>query len=396
MTKILFSIDSILPYHVARLNSLEESANIYCVETFSKSEVYSINYEKNFHFHHILMHSEARNLPSFFKAYRIFNSICPDVVFVSGWGRIVDLYFILISLILKKRIIVISDSQYIDFPRNYFSEKIKSLILGAVSGVFVAGKPQKEYALKLGVSSKKVYLGCDVVDNAHFSRVGPIRQEAFILVARLIEKKNIFYLLDSFTAYKKKCNESSITPWKLIIVGSGPLANKIREYINLNNLTNLVSLVGNLSYENIISYYHSAGCLLLVSSSEQWGLVVNEGMASGLPIIVSDRCGCAQDLVINNVNGYVVKHDCFEDLVCCMFKISSLSNSEWLNFSCKSQEIIRSFDLKNYKKSVSTIIDQSNDSFDNRHRTISIFSVIFSIFILAFKSIFLNKRISNE
>ena len=55
----------------------------------------------------------------------------------------------------------------------------------------------------------------------------------------------------------------------------------------------------------VCAYYGLASCLVLPSISETWGLVVNEAMAAGLPVLVSQRCGCVPELVQDGVNGYV-------------------------------------------------------------------------------------------
>jgi glycosyltransferase involved in cell wall biosynthesis len=57
-------------------------------------------------------------------------------------------------------------------------------------------------------------------------------------------------------------------------------------------------------YDDLPAYYGLAGAYIQASTTEQWGLVVNEAMAAGLPVIISNRCGCAPDLVEEGRNGY--------------------------------------------------------------------------------------------
>ena len=63
-------------------------------------------------------------------------------------------------------------------------------------------------------------------------------------------------------------------------------------------------LPGFRQIDELPRFYACAGCFIHASTTEQWGLVVNEAMACGLPVIVSERCGCAQDLVQDGVNGF--------------------------------------------------------------------------------------------
>jgi glycosyltransferase involved in cell wall biosynthesis len=71
-------------------------------------------------------------------------------------------------------------------------------------------------------------------------------------------------------------------------------------------LRSRVHLPGFRSYDLLPLYYGLASFFIHVSTVEQWGLVVNEAMAAGLPVVVSRGCGSAHELVVNNINGYVV------------------------------------------------------------------------------------------
>jgi glycosyltransferase involved in cell wall biosynthesis len=66
-----------------------------------------------------------------------------------------------------------------------------------------------------------------------------------------------------------------------------------------------VHLAGIQQAEELGAYYALARCFVLPSTSEPWGLVVNEAMSASLPVIVSSHCGCVEDLVEDGVNGFV-------------------------------------------------------------------------------------------
>ena len=76
-------------------------------------------------------------------------------------------------------------------------------------------------------------------------------------------------------------------------------------------------------YEELPAYYGLASVFVLTSISETWGLVVNEAMASGLPVIVSKQCGCAADLVRDGINGYTFDAHSIEELASIMLKVVS-------------------------------------------------------------------------
>lgn len=94
-----------------------------------------------------------------------------------------------------------------------------------------------------------------------------------------------------------------------MILGDGELRPELEAQRAALRLEDDVLLPGFKQYDELPSWYGAAGCFVHASTSEQWGLVVNEAMASGLPVLVSDRCGCAVDLVQEGRNGF-----CFDPL----------------------------------------------------------------------------------
>lgn len=92
----------------------------------------------------------------------------------------------------------------------------------------------------------------------------------------------------------------------LVLLGDGPEKEKYEKFIRVNNLKN-VFFEGFVQQDALPEYYICADIFVLPSLSDPWGLVVNEAMAFGLPIISTDAAGVTYDLVKNGVNGFVVK-----------------------------------------------------------------------------------------
>jgi glycosyltransferase involved in cell wall biosynthesis len=87
-----------------------------------------------------------------------------------------------------------------------------------------------------------------------------------------------------------------------VLLGDGPLRETLNAQLSTLNLHPYVHLPGFKRYDELPVYYALANAFVHASTTEQWGLVVNEAVASGLPVIVSDRCGCVPELV--NGNGF--------------------------------------------------------------------------------------------
>jgi glycosyltransferase involved in cell wall biosynthesis len=120
--------------------------------------------------------------------------------------------------------------------------------------------------------------------------------------------------------------------WSLVLLGDGPLRPTL-------NLHAHVQMPGFKQYPDLPAYYALAGAFIHASTTEQWGLVVNEAMASGLPVLVSNRCGCAPDLVKDGMNGFTFDPYNVEQLAQLMLKISAF-NFPLSDFGVASQRII--------------------------------------------------------
>jgi 1,2-diacylglycerol 3-alpha-glucosyltransferase len=106
------------------------------------------------------------------------------------------------------------------------------------------------------------------------------------------------------------------------LLGDGPLKSELNNLIALNGLQKHVHMPGFKQYHELPAFYALAKAFIHASTIEQWGLVVNEAMASALPVLVSNRCGCAQDLVSEGVNGFAFNPYDTQQMAKIMFRIS--------------------------------------------------------------------------
>ena len=125
-----------------------------------------------------------------------------------------------------------------------------------------------------------------------------------------------------------------------MLLGDGPLKSDLCRLISDLGLQHSVLLPGFKQYPELPAYYGLASAFVHASTTEQWGLVVNEAMASGLPVLVSNRCGCAADLVQEGVNGFTFDPFNVEQLAQLMFQISAFQPFRLSAFGSASREII--------------------------------------------------------
>jgi glycosyltransferase involved in cell wall biosynthesis len=111
-------------------------------------------------------------------------------------------------------------------------------------------------------------------------------------------------------------------------LGDGELRSSIMSRIARLDLVEDIRLPGFKQYGELPIYYGLASAFVHASTSEQWGLVVNEAMASGLPVLVSKRCGCAPDLVEDGLNGFTFDPCDVEELAGLMQHVAAMTDEQ--------------------------------------------------------------------
>lgn len=209
--------------------------------------------------------------------------------------------------------IAMFDAKFDDRPRAAWREWLKSLALLPYCGAITPAGRSASYARFLGLGADAIRTGYDVVSvdrlraDARLNDRDPQSHDEryFICVARLVPKKNHVTLLE---AYAKYAGETA-RPRHLHICGSGELEHLLRAHVHRCGLSRLVRFHGFVEGSKLARLLAGGLALVLPSVEEQFGLVVAEALALGVPVIVSDRCGARDGLVRSGVNGFVVEAD---------------------------------------------------------------------------------------
>ena len=165
-----------------------------------------------------------------------------------------------------------------------------------------------------------------------------------LTIGRQIPKKNFLFLLNAYQDYASKTTK----PKELILVGDGPDHESLVEFSKQNGLKT-VTFLPFKSQDELKNIYQRADYFILPSRhGETWGLVVNEAMVSGLPVIVSDQVGCASTLVKDGVNGYKFSPNSVNELTDLLIKMDALGAKERKEMGEKSKEIINDWGLERF------------------------------------------------
>jgi len=252
----------------------------------------------------------VRKIYELLKSFAIFN--------LNGYTGITCFLFILLNVVFFKKPFSIDSDTELIIPHNPIKRCIKWVWLhflftreycyGFAGGSF----GHKDLFLHYGMSESRIFLAPMVVDNAKYKRLREVdcfergRPFRFGYVGRLVELKQVDSVISAF----KTLVDNGINA-ELEIIGDGPLRKKLEEMSEGLSVNFFGSIYGN----DKIRAIHRLDCLVLYSHYESWGLVVNEALASGVPVIVSDRVGARRDLVEGeSPTGLVAKWNDIDDL----------------------------------------------------------------------------------
>ncbi len=183
------------------------------------------------------------------------------------------------------------------------------------SAAMVPGVRARDYARTLGIPGDHIWRVGNVIDNPHFAAdpASP-RDPAFIYVGRLSPEKNLPRLLEAHRRYR-----AGGGAWGLRIVGDGPERGAL-EPLGGDG----VEWLGWADYQTVPGHLAAASAFVIPSTFEPWGLVVNEAMAAGLPVLVSQYCGCYPELCREGVNGFGFEPTRPDEIAAAMSRLSRL------------------------------------------------------------------------
>lgn len=212
---------------------------------------------------------------------------------VQGWDLVE--FWLLVFLSPAKKNALVLESTINESKISGLAYKLKILFMKRIKAVYASGTGQSKLLGALGFNGKIIVTkGVGIIRKSEtFEYKSSGLRNRILYIGRLSEEKNLVSLVSAF---------SKLDWLKLDVYGEGPLKADLLE-ISSNN----VSILGALPNRELCSIFNNYDALILPSYFEPWGLVVEESLYFGLPVIVSAQCG-ASDLIYESGYGIV-----FED-----------------------------------------------------------------------------------
>lgn len=302
------------PYRVPVFNQLARIAGIdlrvlYLAETDPRREWRSYADEMAYSFavlrerHRIVRDDNWIHLSS--GVTREILKFRPDIVLAGGWDQ--PSYILSYSLrhVFGYGFGMWVESNARDRRRGSpIAEGLKRRMVRGSGAIAVPGRASGAYVASLGAPADRIVVAPNAVDSDYFRARGAVDRSdrsaapRFLYVGRLHEMKGLGTLLDAWKILRPEAGT-------LALAGSGPMEAEIAARIASEGIAN-VEMLGHLQREGLAAEYARADVFVFPSWSDPWGLVLNEAMAAGLPIVSTTVPGAVDDMVVDEDNGLLV------------------------------------------------------------------------------------------
>ncbi len=279
-----------------------------------------------------------------------------DVLLVHGYNNVTSLLAILVARLIGTKVLMRGDTrQQLHHKHNILKSLFKRIVFKLCNGFVTIGTLNKNYYLQFGVPLDRLFFAPFSVNNQQFivskesradcrqkvrSDLGLSADSLIVLfVSKLIKIKRADDLIQAFANLTEEFPNVH-----LVIAGSGEDEEKLHSQAELLSIQQ-IHFLGFQNQTQLPTLYAASDIFVLPSDTESWGLVLNEVMAAGMPVIVSNEVGAAADLVEGKGTGIV--YPCGDiSALCNSLKILLANSSQRESMASKASELIKQWDTR--------------------------------------------------
>ncbi len=278
-------------YKINLFNRIAQQRKLLVVFTHESMTIRNEDFckgERKFEFVSIAKKSEIGKILFILKLLK--NADYQNLI-LSGWDKLI-MWIAAFSSTKRKNSVAV-ESSLLESKVTGFVGFLKRVFLSRITIAYVCGKSQSDLMTALKFKGKQITtkgVGIfNIVPQPAYRAYSTVTN--FIYVGRLSHEKNLIPLIETF---------NKLPELKLNIVGYGPQDSVLKSIANKN-----IIFHGPVDNSDLPQKYYDNEVFILNSSSEPWGLVVEEALNCGLPVIVSDKVGCAEEIIKQDVNGII-------------------------------------------------------------------------------------------
>ena len=362
-------------YWPARLNHLSKSLQkrgdeLFVIEIAGKGSPYAFAESSNtsdMYWTCLFPEEELENISPAVAKKRVLlelDKIKPDAVLAGAFAFPSGAAAIDWSKKNNKSVIIFDDAKKENVPRSFIVNLIKRVFYYNIDAILCPSPDWNNTFNYWGFKNEAIFYGMDIVDNAFWKETQEeqltieLPKRFFLCIGRQIPCKNFQMVIQAYQ------NVAHYTDYHLVFIGNGEDRSSLESLVN-DAFRSRIHFFSFQNQKTLRQIYHKASFFILSSISETWGLVVNEAMASGLPIIVSKQCGCASTLIQDSANGFVFDANNQSELESILVKVFSLSQNELQDMKKRSLNIIDNWDLDRFSQGA---IDAMDYALNNKRK----------------------------
>lgn len=242
----------------------------------------------------------------------------PDKIIVLGFSLATIKIFL--RSLFKKTDYVIWSGALIMATQKYsiLRQMLRRVLIRRASAFVAYGSKAKQYLIDQGASPEKVHIGINTVDSRFFfvetdkirATLTPDVKKHLLYIGYLVPRKNVMKLIDII-------EELSVTrkDFVLDIIGDGSDKPLLEKAVEEKKLGEFVNFHGFIQRNGLPKYFAQSACFLFQTDFDVWGLVLNEAMAAGLPVLSSVNAAATYDLIVEGETGFAVDYNDSDQII---------------------------------------------------------------------------------
>lgn len=335
--KVLFTANIPSPYRVDFFNELAKYCDLTVLFEIDAASNRNSKWfkEKNKNYNEIILKGIKLKADTSlsFTVTKWLNDSSFDAIIIGGYSTLTGILSVLYLKFKKIPFILNVDGGYVK-DESKLKYSVKKFLISAADYWLSSGKTSTNYLINYGASDKRIGVyPFTSIFNENIIKSPLSKKEKFVIRHKLNINEEIVIISVGRIIYSKGFDILLSAAKKLdvnvgiYIVGGKPTLD-LQQYIEDNKLCN-INFVDFMDKEELYNYYFASDIFVLPTRGDVWGLVINEAMSTGLPIITTDKCVAGLELIENGVNGFVVESDNSDELA---DKLNELIHDKNLRF----------------------------------------------------------------
>lgn len=277
----------------------------------------------------------------------------PEVVISAELGMRSVLSALYCKRFNKPLILWLALSEHTEKNKKGVRLRLRKRLLKSANAILCNGKSAERYIESLGIQKKTFFVPCTSdfeISNDRSANTNGVK--TILFTGQLIKRKGIEEMVAAFLSWSKLNPNTTVN---LIIAGDGPERDKFEPLLQLSNIQ--LTLLGVVEYGDLQPLYKTSDVYIFPTLADEWGVVVNEAMASGLPILGSTYSQAIEELVNHEENGWVFKPDNHDEFVNRLTIVINATPEKLTEISEKGVETIQKMTPNNVAHDIYKAID---------------------------------------